>query len=139
MSNITITNNNLSSVVLKDAQFQDCEVSFISEGTLKAGTILAVDSVSDKFVPFVKGGTANENGIPKAILTDDLFGEEPEVPVFPFNQSARVAISGIFRKELLVIDADGDNSNVDQTVLDQLRDYGLVPISVQELNYLDNQ
>jgi hypothetical protein len=139
MSNITITNNNLSNVLLKDAQFQDCQISFLSEATLQEGTILAVDSLSKDFVPFVKGGTANENGIPKAILTYELFGKEPEVPVFPFNQSARVAISGTFRKELLVIDADGDGSNVDQTVLDQLRDYGLVPDSVQELNYLDNQ
>ena len=35
------------------------------------------------------------------------------------------------------IDADGDGSNVDAVVLDQLRDYSLVAIDVTELNILE--
>jgi len=38
-----------------------------------------------------------------------------------------------------VIDADGDASNVDAVVIDQLRDYSLVPVDVDELNILGNQ
>jgi hypothetical protein len=51
----------------------------------------------------------------------------------------RAGVAGKYRKERLVIDADGDASNVDDVVIDQLRDYGLVPIDVQELGILDNQ
>jgi len=132
MSNITITNNDLGSVILMDAQFRDGPITFAGADTLLEGTILAVDSVSLKYVPFVKGGVTNENGIPKAILTYEVTaagaGDEFE----------RVGVAGSYRKERLVIDADGDASNVDQAVIDQLRDYGLVPIDVQELNILDN-
>lgn len=133
MSNITITNNDLGNVILQDAQFRDGAITFAGAGTLLEGTILAVDSVSLKFVPFVKGGVVNENGIPKAILT------YPVTAAGAGDEQARVGVAGSYRKERLVIDADGDASNVDQAVIDQLRDYGLVPIDVQELNILDNQ
>jgi hypothetical protein len=133
MSNITITNNDLGNVILKDAQFRDGAVTFAGAGTLAEGTILAVDSVSLKFVPFVKGGATNENGIPKAILTYDVTAAGAG------DIQSRVGVAGSYRKERLVIDADGDATNVDQAVIDQLRDYGLVPIDVQELNILDNQ
>lgn len=133
MSNITITNNDLGNVILQDAQFRDGPITFAGADTLLEGTILAVDSVSLKFVPFVKGGVTNENGIPKAILTYEV------VATGAGDIQSRVGVAGSYRKERLVIDADGDASNVDQAVIDQLRDYGLVPIDVQELNILDNQ
>jgi len=133
MSNITITNNDLGNVILQDAQFRDGAITFAGAATLLEGTILAVDSVSLKFVPFVKGGVVNENGIPKAILT------YPVTAAGAGDEQARVGVAGSYRKERLVIDADGDAANVDQAVIDQLRDYGLVPIDVQELNILDNQ
>lgn len=133
MSNITVTNNNVGSVILKDAQFRDGPVTFAGAGTLLSGTILAVDSVSLKFVPFVKGGATNENGIPKAVLTYEVTATGAG------DVQSRVGVSGSYRKDLLVINADGDASNVDQAVIDQLRDYGLVPLDVQELNILDNQ
>lgn len=133
MSNITITNNDTGNVILKDAQFRDGAVTFTGPGTLAEGTILAVDSSSLKFVPFVKNGINNENGIPKAILTYDV------VAAGAGYVQCRVAVAGSYRKELLIIDADGDASNVDQAVIDQLRDYGLVSIDVKELNILDNQ
>lgn len=133
MSNITVTNNDIGSVILKDAQFRDGLITFAGAGTLLEGTILAVDSVSSNFVPFVKGGVTNENGIPKAILTYEVVATGAgDIP-------SRLGVAGSYRKERLVIDADGDDSNVDQAVIDELRDYGLVPIDVQELNILDNQ
>lgn len=133
MGNITITNNDLGNVILQDAQFRDGPITFTGADTLLEGTILAVDSVSLKFVPFVKGGTTNENGIPKAILTYEV------VATGAGDIQSRVGVSGVYRKERLVIDADGDDSNIDQAVIDQLRDYALIPIDVQELNILDNQ
>ena len=72
MSNPVKTNIDLGNLVLQSPIFEDGIVTFSGAATLKEGTILARDSVSSLFVPFVKGGTTNENGIPKAILTYEL-------------------------------------------------------------------
>lgn len=133
MANITITNNDLNSPILESAEFRDDVITFAGADTLAPGTILARDSVSLKLVIFVKGGTTNQNGIPKAILTYEVAATGAgDVP-------ARVGVAGDYRKEKLVIDADGDDSNIDAAVIDQLRDYGLTPVDVTELNIQDNQ
>jgi hypothetical protein len=133
MANSTITNNDLGSVILQDASFRNELLTFAGAATVLEGTILARDSVSLKMVPFVKGGVANENGIPKAIVTYEVTAAGAG------DESIRAGVDGSYVKGRLVIDADGDASNVDAAVMDQLRDYGLVPIDVQELDILDNQ
>jgi hypothetical protein len=133
MSNITITNVDIGNVILKDGEFRDDLLTFAGAATVLAGTILARDSVSLKLVPFVKGGTTNEDGIPKAVLTYDVTATGAG------DVAIRDMVSGSVRAERLIIDADGDGSNVDVVVLDQLRDYSLVAIDVTELNILDNQ
>jgi hypothetical protein len=133
MANSTITNVDIGNVVLQDADFRDELLTFGGAGTVLEGTILARDSVSGKLVPFVKGGSTNENGTPKAIVTYDVVGAGAG------DVAIRAGVAGKYREERLVIDADGDASNVDDVVIDQLRDYGLVPIDVQELGILDNQ
>lgn len=133
MSNITVTNVDIGNVILKDGEFRDDLLTFTGAATVKEGTILARDSVSGKLVPFVKGGATNENGIPKAVLTYDVTATGAG------DVAIRDMVSGSVRAQRLVIDADGDGSNVDAVVLDQLRDYSLVSIDVQELNILDNQ
>jgi len=133
MANLTITNVDIGNVILQDADFRDELLTFGGAATVLEGTILARDSVSGKLVPFVKGGVTNENGIPKAIVTYDV------VAAGAGDVAIRAGVSGKYRKERLVIDADGDASNVDDVVIDQLRDYGLVAIDVQELGILDNQ
>ncbi len=133
MANITITNQDVGSVILQDAQFEDATITFAGADTFAPGTILARDSVSLKHVLFAKGGVTNENGIPKAVLTHEV------VATGAGDETGRVAIKGLFRKERLIIDADGDDSNIDGAVKDQLRSYGLTPVSVTELNELDNQ
>lgn len=133
MSNITVTNVDIGNVILKDGEFRDDLLTFAGAGTVVEGTILARDSVSGKLVPFVKGGVTNENGIPKAVLTYDVTATGAG------DVAIRDMVSGSVRAQRLVIDADGDGSNVDAVVLDQLRDYSLVSIDVQELNILDNQ
>lgn len=121
------TNNDTGVVMLGNNKYQDGLVTFTGAATLKAGTILARNSTNGKFVPFVKGGTTNENGIPKAILTYDVTATAAG------DKSARVAISGEFRKERLIIAADGTNANVDDVVRDALRAYGMVALNVNEL------
>ena len=133
MANSVITNNDLGSVILGDASFRDDVLTLGGAQTVLEGTILARDSGTDKLVLFVKGGVSNENGIPKVILPFEVISTGAgDFPV-------RVGVAGEYRKERLVIDADGDDSNIDSVVTDQLRNYGLTPIDVQELNILDNQ
>ena len=133
MSNVTITNNNNGSVILKEGDFRDELLTFVGIATILAGTILARDSVSGKLVPYVIGGVANENGIPKAILT------YPVTSTGAGDVAIRDMISGTVRAEKLVVNADGDASNITAAILDQLRDYTLISIDVQELNIVDNQ
>ena len=85
-----------------------------------------------KLVPYIVAGAAGEQ-IPKAILTYDV------VAAGAGDETIRDMVSGSVRGNKLIIDADGDNSNVTDAILDQLRDYTLVTIDVQELNILDNQ
>jgi len=132
MANLTITTNDLNSPILESAEFRDDVIAFAGADVLAPGTILARDSVSLKLVIFVKGGVTNENGIPKVILTYEVTATGAgDVPV-------RIGVSGKYRKEKLIIDADGDDSNIDAAVIDQLRDYQLTPIDVDELNIADN-
>lgn len=133
MPNLTITNVDIGSVILEEGKFRDDLLTFAGIATILEGTILARDSVSLKLVPFVKGGVVNENGIPKAVLTYEVTSVGAgDIPV-------RDMVSGSVRAGRLVIDADGDATNVDNKVLDQLRDFSLVAIDIQELNILDNQ
>lgn len=133
MANLEITNIDVGNVILKDADFEDGLLTFTGAATIASGTILARDSVSLKYVPFVKGGVTNENGIPKAVLTYAV------TAVGAGDESFRAMISGYVRKERLIIEADGDDTNVDAAVRDQLRDYDIVVQDVQELTQLDNQ
>ena len=85
-----------------------------------------------KLVPFVIGGVAGA-GIPKNVLTFDVTATGAG------DEAIRSMISGEVRKEKLIIDADGDGSNITDAILDDLRNYGITPVNVQELNILDNQ
>jgi hypothetical protein len=133
MSNLNITNVDTGNVIVKSGVSEDNLLTFAGVATIKAGTILARDSVSLKLVPFVKGGVTNENGIPKAVIT------YPVTSTGAGDIAVRVLIEGVVNKSRLVIDADGDDTNVDAKVRDQLRDYDIDVVDVTELNKLDNQ
>ena len=105
----------------------------LGAGYILEGTILARDSGTDKLIPFVKGGVTDDNGIPKVIIS------YPVTATGAGDIAVRVVVAGTVRKERLVIDADGDSSNIDSVVVDQLRDYANIAIDVLELGILDNQ
>ena len=134
MADPVITNNDTGLVTIGgDHTKQDDTYTAAGAGTLAAGTILARDSVSGKLVLFVKGGSTNENGIPKAVIDYDVvIAGAGDVYVQPITR-------GDVRFDKLIIAADGDNSNVDQAVRDQLRDYTILVRDVDEMNILDNQ
>jgi hypothetical protein len=234
MVNITITNNDIGNVILKDAEFRDELLVFAGAGTVLEGTILARKAVADavtpaagsntgdgtvtlatvaagqvvpivgayvltvttavtnggilnlvdpngtlvasdlimtagagastvfdaagleftvtdagtdfivgdsftltvaadgKLVPFATDGAGGAQ-LPKAIVTFDV------VAAGAGNEPIRAMVSGIVRKQRLIIDADGDGSNITDEILDLIRDFSLISIDVQELNILDNQ
>jgi hypothetical protein len=93
---------------------------------------MTVATGSNKYVPFATDGAGGAQ-IPKAVLTYDVTatGAGDEV--------IRAGIEGIVRIDKLIIDADGDGSNITDAILDELRNYGITPRTVSELNDFDNQ
>ena len=85
-----------------------------------------------KMVPFAIAGLGGAQ-IPLEVLTYNVTAAGAG------DESIRALVSGSVRKERLIIDADGDGSNVTDAILDQLRNYGIVSTDVEELNILDNQ
>lgn len=133
MANLTITNIDLAGLLIDVEQNQIQEVPFSgASGNVAKGTILARNASTENCPVFLKGGTASVNGTPVAVLAADLVHTGGVVKV-------RAILGGKVRKEKLIIAADGDDTNIDEPVKDQLRDYGILPISVTEQNTLDNQ
>lgn len=134
MSNSVITNCDTGSFEVSGGIFEDDLLTFAGAGTVKAGTILARDSVSLKLVPFVKGGSTNENGIPKAIVT------YPVVATGAGNLPVRVMVGGVGSLARAVIHSDGTNANIDKKVIDTVREFAKINLlKEKELNILDNQ
>ncbi len=119
-----LTSINVGSVALGDEALRDELLTFGGAATVLAGTILARDSVSLKLVPYVKGGSTNQNGIPKAVVGYDVVAAGAvDVPV-------RAIVFGKVNKQRLIINADGTGANIDGAVLDQLRAFGITPQDV---------
>lgn len=132
MSNLTITNNDNGSVVIEEWGWQDDILVFAGAGTVVEGTILARSTVDSKMYVYDTAGINGLN-IPKAVITYDVVATGAgDVPI-------RQLIAGKVKKERLVIDADGDDSNITKAILDELRDFVVVPQNVQDLSVLDFQ
>jgi hypothetical protein len=127
MSNITETSVDNGSLLLETGEQEDGLLTFAGADTYVKGTILARASNTLKYVLFVKGGSSNENGIPKAVLLHDCTATGAG------DESVRVLIEGRVNVNRLVIDADGDASNIDGKVRDQLRDYKITPVDVKQI------
>lgn len=93
------------------------ELDFIS-GAALAPLGLSVETI-----------TANENGIPKKVLQYELVGANGD------NFCRPIKAGGV-RTDRLVAN---NGTTVTKAMLDQLRDYGIIPRSVNELGKLDNQ
>lgn len=132
MANPTITNVDTGSVILDEARFEDGLITFAGADTLVAGTILALSSSTKKWVIYVKGGSSNDNGTPRGVLTYDVTADGAG------DVAGRVLVSGTVNQDRLVIDADGDASNIDALVRAALRDKNIVCQSVAQLGQVDN-
>ena len=132
MSNLDIVNVDTSSLVIGSAEYEDGLLKFTAAGTILAGTILARDTSTDQFVPFVKGA-GDDTGIPKAVVDVDVTATGGG------DYYVRPLVVGKVRKDKLIIAADGDGSNIDDNIIDQLRDYMILAVDVKERLIFDNQ
>jgi hypothetical protein len=130
MSNSTTQTIDLCNVAIEQSVCEDELLTLGGAATVKAGTILARDSSTGKLVIFVKGGSTNGNGVPKAVMTYETSADGAgDIPVRPL-------ISGRVNRDRLVIHADGDDSNVDGAVADGLRAASIVPSHVSQLAFV---
>lgn len=133
MANITITEIDNGPIVLDGESYRHNELlTLAGADTNAAGTILARDSVSKKLVLYAKGGSTNENGVPKAVLLHEV------VATGAGDKPVNVLVAGKVAKKRLIIDADGDDSNIDAPVIDQLRSYGILAEEISQLASPDN-
>ena len=103
------------------------------DGDVLEGTLLARSTATNKLVPYVKGGAVAGNGIVNSVLT-----YEGVTNAAPGDTAIRNLIAGKVRKDKLVIDADGDASNIDTDEIDALNALGIIASDVQELDVPDN-
>jgi hypothetical protein len=134
MANLVNTTVDLGTVQVRDCEFRDELLTLAGADELLEGTILARDSSTLKLVLYVKGGSSNDNGIPKAVLPYAVSSTTSG----SHDEAVRAIVFGTVDKNRLVIDADGDDSNVDNAVVDQLRSYGITPVNVAEMGWPDN-
>ena len=134
--NLKVTDIDNTPLSRQGAGFKDGVLTITVPGvepvTVARGTLLAVDSATKKFVPYVQGGVANGNGIVKAVMTSDATLDVTG------DVSVRPQITGDVTQNLLIIDADGDGSNIDVAELDGLRDFSIIPVYVRNLTQFDN-
>lgn len=131
MANLIKTNVDVGNFQLGDNAFKDDTYVFTGALTIEEGTILARLTASEQLVPFVIGGSLGAE-IPVGIATEQIIVTGAGTP------PTRILISGKVRKERLIVQADGDDSNIDQIVRDELQQAGIQAINVKELQILDN-
>lgn len=127
MADFELTKIDNGSVEHRDGEFRDEVINFSGADTLLKGTILARHTGTLKLQKYVKGGSSNGNGVPVCVLTHEIVADASG------DAALRVLVQGVVNKNRLVIDADGDASNVDATVLDLLSKTNITAIDVQQL------
>ena len=113
-----MTTTTLSKVILSNLEPRD-ETLTAAIKTYPVGTLLARDTSTLKLVPFVKGGSTNGNGIINSVLSAELVASSAQ------DYNVSVMIAGQVDKDLLIIDADGNASNVDAVIVDELAKMGI--------------
>lgn len=131
MANLTITNNDIGSVVLErvgsaDGTLQNADTD--DPVTFVEGTILARHSSDGKYYPFDPAGSNGLNAA-KAVLTYEV--------TVAANSGAAVTVltAGKVNSRRLVIHG---GTTITAAHLDQLRDYSITPIDVKQLGQIDN-
>lgn len=119
-------------IALGAPTFRDELLTFGGADEFVAGTILARSTVSGNLVPYAIGGSNGAN-IPVAVLTYTVSRASAG------DESVRALIEGRVNADRLVVDADGDGSNLTKAIFDELKASSIVAVPVTQLAQLDNQ
>ena len=133
MADPVITNNDVGQIALGNhCDFEHHVWTAGGADTLVAGTIVARLTSTGKWGIYAPAGSLGLE-IAKGVLTYDAVATGAgDVPV-------AVLVRGTVNQDRLIIDADGDGSNVDEAVIDDLLDNGILAKPVTQLAQLDNQ
>ena len=132
MATLETTANVVGTGIVKRGPYIDILFTAAGADTFLANTLLAVDSSTLKAVPFVKGGTTNDNGTPRLVLTTQL------VTTGAGDTKIRAMQTGELITNRTVIHADGDSSNIDNAVKVACTDQGITLIDSVTLGKRDN-
>ena len=135
--NAVVTNVDLGSVLIEPSatKFQDEILNIPGDTTVLEGTILARDSTSGELVLFVAGGSTRGNGIPKTVLTYAVTNTANSAA----KRAVRTPTAAQVRRQRLVIHGSAAGTGITNAIADQLRDYAIIPTSVDDESILDNQ
>lgn len=128
MANPTTSNIDYGHFILGGEQFDDHLLTFGAGATYLAGTVLARDTSTLKWVIYVVGGSANGNGTPRGVLAGDVTRADAG------DMPARVLIKGDVNKKRLIVAAAGDDSTITKLIEDSLRTYMICPVTVTQLS-----
>lgn len=113
-----MTTTTLSKPILSNLEPRD-DVLTAAIKTYPVGTLLARNTSTLKLIPFVKGGSTQGNGIINSVLSAELIATATQ------DYNVSVTIAGQVDKDLLIIDADGNASNIDAVIVDELAKMGI--------------
>jgi len=129
---ITISKVTITDGVIRKGKVIGKTFTAGSAKTYPAKTLVALDTSTLKYVPFVKGGTTNGNGVVAGTLDADV------VATGAADFPAAIMFGGELQTEKTIIDADGDASNIDEAVKFSCLDKGLILIDTTDLYVADN-
>lgn len=132
MADPVITNVDVGQIAIAVSDFEHHVWTAGGADTLVAGTIVARLTSTGKWGIYDPGGSLGLE-IAKGVLTyDAVAAGAGDVPV-------SVLVRGTVNQDRLIIDADGDGSNVDEVVIDSLLANGILAKPVKQIAQLDNQ
>lgn len=97
MANLTITNNDIGDVVLKNAEFRDDTLSFPGADTYLDGTILARQKVAEAIVAAADAGNTGDGTV--TLATVQAGSIVPVVGAYNLECVAAVGNGGVFKLE----------------------------------------
>jgi hypothetical protein len=132
MADPTITNVDVGQIAIAVSDFEHHVWTAGGADELVAGTIVARLTSTGKWGIYAPAGTLGLE-IARGVLTYNAVATGAgDVPV-------SVLVRGTVNQDRLIIDADGDGSNVDEAVIDDLNDHGILAKPVLQIAQLDNQ
>jgi hypothetical protein len=130
---LIVTKNVINDGVIAAGEFEDQVLTSAGAETYLDNTLLAMDTSTWKLVPYVKGGSTNGNGVVYGVLTKGFSAAGAgDTPVRPM-------LTGKLVTGKTVIHADGDASNIDNSVKMLCKDQGVLLLDAADLYVADNR